>query len=229
MHQITITIDGPASAGKGTVARMVAKSLDYGYVDTGALYRAVTFMAIRSGVSLSDGETLGVLAGGLSLTFHFRGEENILTCDGEDISKAIRTDDVSVGSSIVAAHPQVRQALLAKQRALGAMGGVVFDGRDTGTVVVPKAEVKIFLDASIDERAGRRHADLIASGVDITLAEVSASLAIRDKRDMERSAAPLVAADDALIIDSTAMSASAVAQRVVLAAVSVLRNTGAVR
>jgi cytidylate kinase len=169
------------------------------------------------------------LAGGLSLTFHFRGEENILTCDGEDISKGIRNDDVSVGSSIVAAHPQVRQALLAKQRALGDTGGVVFDGRDTGTVVVPKAEVKIFLDASLDERAGRRYADLIASGVDITLAEVSASLAIRDKRDMERSAAPLVAADDALIIDSTAMSATAVAQRVVLEAVSVLRNTGAVR
>lgn len=229
MRQITITIDGPASAGKGTVARMVAKSLGYGYVDTGALYRAVTFMAIRGGVSLSDGESLGVMAGGLSLTFHFRGEENILTCDGEDISKAIRTDDVSVGSSIVAAHPQVRQALLAKQRALGSTGGVVFDGRDTGTVVVPKAEVKIFLDASIDERAGRRHADLIASGVEITLAEVSASLAIRDKRDMERSAAPLVAADDAIVIDSTVMSASAVAQRVVLAAVSVLRNTGAVR
>jgi cytidylate kinase len=208
---------------------MVAKSLGYGYVDTGALYRAVTFMAIRSGVSLSDGDSLGVLAGGLSLTFHFRGEENILTCDGEDISKGIRNDDVSVGSSIVAAHPQVRQALLAKQRALGDTGGVVFDGRDTGTVVVPKAEVKIFLDASLDERAGRRYADLIASGVDITLAEVSASLAIRDKRDMERSAAPLVAADDALIIDSTAMSATAVAQRVVLEAVSVLRNTGAVR
>jgi len=208
---------------------MVAKSLNYDYIDTGAMYRAVTAVAIQSGVPLSDGDALGALASNLTLSFRFRGEENRLICNDQDLSQAIRADEVSVGSSVVAAHPQVRLALLEKQRALGVTGGVVFDGRDTGTVVVPNAEVKIFLDASIHERAVRRHADLVAAGVEVTLAEVSASLAARDKRDMERSAAPLVAADDALIIDSTAMSASAVAQRIVLAAVTRLRDMGDVR
>ena len=143
---LVIAIDGPAGTGKSTVARGLATALGASYLDTGAMYRAVTAVAIQSGVPLSDGDALGALASNLTLSFRFRGEENRLICNDQDLSQAIRADEVSVGSSVVAAHPQVRLALLEKQRALGVTGGVVFDGRDTGTVVVPNAEVKIFLD-----------------------------------------------------------------------------------
>jgi len=207
---LAIAIDGPASSGKGTVARMVARQLGYAYIDTGAMYRAVALRALESGIAFTDAEGLGALASSIDFRFRWDGEQ-LQILDGErDLSREIRTETVGRGASAVAVLPAVRAALLGRQRALGADGGVVMDGRDIGTVVLPDAGLKIFLDAAPSERARRRHAELVLKDPGLTYEVVLADLIARDKQDSQRAAAPLRRAEGARLVDSTGQTIEAV-------------------
>lgn len=211
MSEIAIAVDGPASSGKGTVARRVAQALGYQYVDTGAMYRTVGLLAQRRGVSVGDALASAAIARGIHFAFAFRDGALVVIADGEDVSAAIRGETVGAAASAVAVHPEVRSALLGLQRGLGAAGRVVMDGRDIGTVVLPGAQLKIYLDASLDERARRRHADLPGR----SYADVRAELAARDAQDMHRATAPLRPAHDAVILDSTRLTVDEVVAEVV--------------
>jgi len=207
---LAIAIDGPASSGKGTVARTVARTLGYAYIDTGAMYRAVALRAQEEGIDLGDGARLGALAASIDFRFRWDGEQ-LQILDGErDLSREIRTETVGRGASAVAVLPAVRAALLGRQRALGADGGVVMDGRDIGTVVLPDAGLKIFLDAAPSERARRRHAELVLKDPGLTYEVVLADLIARDKQDSQRAAAPLRRAEGARLVDSTGQTIEAV-------------------
>ena len=202
MRELTIAIDGPASSGKGTVARRVAETLGYAYVDTGAMYRSVGLASIRAGVSPTDAASTTSIAEGLHFGFDWHKGQLRVIVNREDVSALIRNEAVGRAASAVAVHAGVRAALLQTQRDLGAGGGVVMDGRDIGTVVLPTADLKIFLDAALDERARRRHAELPGTTYEQVLAELRA----RDAQDSGRAAAPLKQADDAVRIDSTKFS-----------------------
>lgn len=209
-----IAIDGPAGAGKSTVARRLAERLGYVLIDTGALYRAVALAAEERGVSWDDGPALGQLASGLDLAFGVVKEGRPpLILDGEDRSADIRTPDISQGASKVSAHPPVREALLGVQRRMGEAGGVVLEGRDIGTVVFPDAPVKVFLTASNAARAQRRHEELVSRGVASDLAAVREEMEERDARDSSRDVAPLKPADDAVVVDSTELDLDGVVAR----------------
>lgn len=211
-----IAIDGPAGSGKSTVAREVARRLGFTYLDSGAMYRAVTLVALDSGVDLADGAALGGIAERLTIELRRRDDDNAqVIADGRDVSDAIREPRVTGASSAVAAHPEVRSAMLDKQRALIASGNYVVEGRDIGTVVAPDAPVKAFLTADASERARRRAAELERRGVSIEHDEVRAAIEQRDLLDSTRSAAPLRQAGDAELIDTTGLTADAVADRIV--------------
>jgi CMP/dCMP kinase len=208
-----IAIDGPGSSGKGTVAKLVAQALGYRYIDTGAMYRSVALAAHRKGVGWkSDG--IGALAHGVTIDFAWDGQELRTTLDGADVSEAIRAEEIGRGASDVASVPEVRAALLEHQRALGRSGGVVMDGRDIGTVVLPDAELKVFLDASLAERARRRARELEERGEQWSVARVEADLRARDEQDAGRAVAPLKRAPDAVYLDTTGLSPEAVRDRV---------------
>jgi cytidylate kinase len=224
---VVVTIDGPAGAGKSTVARRLARALGYRLLDTGAIYRAVALVAKRTGVAWNDGPALAAIARALDIQFSFVGDVNHVTVGGEDVSAAIRTPEVSQGSSQVSAHPEVRAALLDLQRRLGAGGGVVVEGRDTGTVVFPAAEAKFFLTASDEERAQRRLAELSAAGVAAELESTLRDLRERDQRDASRDVAPMKAADDASLVDTSGLGLDEVVAQL-LAAVRE-RTAGATR
>ncbi|MCB9667877.1 MAG: (d)CMP kinase [Alphaproteobacteria bacterium] len=200
---LTIAVDGPGSAGKGTVARGVARTLRYQYIDTGAMYRAVALMALRNGVSWDDVDGLAELASRLEFRFAFEGDVLRVLVDGNDVTSAIRSDEIGMGASMVSKHAPVRTALLQLQRDLGAAGGVVMDGRDIGTVVLPDAELKVYLDADLEVRARRRHEELLRRGTPQPYDRVRDALAKRDRQDMERATAPLKAAEDAVMLDTT--------------------------
>lgn len=206
-----VAIDGPAGAGKSTVARKLAEALGFVLVDTGALYRAVALAAKRAGVAWVDAEPVGALARaiverrGLSFTRDpQRGVRVVL--DGEDVSDAIRAPDMGMGASTVSAHKGVRDALLDLQRQAGRDGGVVLEGRDIGTVVFPDADVKFFLTARAEVRARRRYDELSAKGASVTLDETLADVLRRDDQDTNRPVAPLRQASDALLIDNSDMT-----------------------
>jgi cytidylate kinase len=215
---ITIAIDGPASSGKGTVARAVARALRYAYVDTGAMYRAVAWTADQRGVAWDDEAALTTLAQGLRFEFAWDVDLLRVWVDGVDITTALRLDRFGTGASLVSKLPGVRTALLGLQRDLGARGAVVMDGRDIGTVVLPDAQLKIYLDADVSERARRRHEELIERGELVHFDEVLAALQERDRQDMERSVAPLKPAADAVRLDSTELTPRQVVDRVLSAA-----------
>jgi cytidylate kinase len=210
-----IAIDGPAGSGKSTVARGVARRLGFTYLDSGALYRAVTLAALENGVDLADGDALGRLAAAAEIELRERDGDNVqVLLDGRDVSDEIRTPAVTGASSQVAAHQTVREALLAKQRELIATGDWVVEGRDIGTVVAPDAAIKVFLTADPGERARRRAAELRRHGIEIEADDVHRAIEQRDRLDSTRSAAPLRQADDAVTIDTTGLDADQVIERV---------------
>ncbi|HTB89684.1 MAG TPA: (d)CMP kinase [Steroidobacteraceae bacterium] len=210
-----ITIDGPSGSGKGTISRAVAKSLGWGLLDSGALYRLVALAARRAHVSLSDATALGRLAERFDIRFgSTQSGEEAVWLDGEDVTQAIRTEGAGNDASKVAVLAPVRAALLERQRRFAVPPGLVADGRDMGTVVFPHAKVKIFLTASPAERALRRYKQLKEKGVTANLAALSLEIAERDERDSTRSASPLVASADATMLDTTGMSVDDVIERV---------------
>ena len=210
-----VAIDGPAGSGKSTVARGVARRLGFTYLDSGALYRAVTLAALAAGADLDDGPALGELAAATQVELHERDQEAVqVLLDGRDVTEEIRDPAVTGASSRVAAHPDVRAALLRKQRDLIAAGDYVVEGRDIGTVVAPDAPIKAFLTADPQERARRRAAELRRRGLEAQAEDVRQAIEQRDRLDSTRSAAPLRAADDAVVIDTTGLDAAQVIDRV---------------
>jgi len=210
-----IAIDGPSGSGKGTIARRVAGVLGWHLLDSGALYRLVGLAARNEGVALDDAARLAQIARDLDVEFdsNSRGEERI-RLDGDDVSVEVRTEEAGAGASAVAAVPAVRKALLERQRAFRRPPGLVADGRDMGTQVFPDASLKVFLTASAEERAHRRHKQLKDKGLNVSLAALSRDIEDRDRRDSERSVAPLRPAEDARILDSSGQSIEAVTQTV---------------
>ncbi|AVK60435.1 (d)CMP kinase [Lactobacillus sp. CBA3605] len=203
---LQVAIDGPASAGKSTVAKLVAKRFGYVYVDTGAMYRTVTYWAMQHHVALTD--EAAVIALMPTLTIGFKpGEPNQLVfANTVDVTMAIRQPDVTNNVSTIAALPKVREILTDQQRRIAAAGGVVMDGRDIGTTVLPQAEVKIFLVASAAERAQRRYTENLKKGIQTPLAQLQAEIELRDHKDSTRKVSPLTQADDAVLVDTTPMS-----------------------
>lgn len=205
--QIVVALDGPAGAGKSTAARLLAERLGYVLVDTGALYRGVALASLERGISWDDGSALGAMVDALQLTFELGVDGSArLHIDRADRAGEIRTPQISDGASRVSRHPEVRKALLGLQRRLGEPGGVVLEGRDIGTVVFPDAEVKVFLTASDEARAKRRHDELAHAGHAIAFAEVLSEIRERDRRDSERDIAPLKPAHDAILLDTSAIN-----------------------
>lgn len=213
MKNIQIALDGPAGAGKSTIAKQLAAQLDYVYIDTGAMYRAVTLAALEQNLNLGDGQALGELMKSLDLRLT-PGDQGQRVFIGErEVTEAIRTNEVTNNVSFVARQAEVRTALVVAQRKLAERGGIVMDGRDIGTVVLPNAELKVFLTASVEERASRRHRENIARGMDSDLPSLQADIALRDKRDSERTVSPLKQAEDAIYLDTTEMNIDQVVTR----------------
>lgn len=210
----TIAIDGPAGAGKSTVSRRLAQALGLRYVDTGAMYRVVGVLADEGGVDLGDAAALATLCDTLSLRFDEQADGVHVLANGRDLTRAIRTAAAGQLASKVSTQPAVRERLVALQRRMGEGGGVVMEGRDIGTVVLPHATVKIFLVASAAERARRRWSELTARGEAADLAHIQREIEERDARDRSRAHSPLVPAADALLVDTTSESVDEVVQRV---------------
>lgn len=212
---IVVAIDGPAGAGKSTASKRLTALLGYRLLDTGALYRSVALRARRDGVSYGDADRLAAIAAGLDVNFQLDGMTNRVFLGGEDVSAAIRTPEVSEGSSVVSAIPEVRAALLSLQRELAGKGGVVAEGRDVGTVVLPDAGAKFFLTASDEVRARRRVEELKAAGIAAMYDETLAEIRRRDERDSSREAAPLVCSPDAIVVDSSVLTIDEVVDQMV--------------
>jgi cytidylate kinase len=216
MAVVVLAIDGPSGSGKGTLAQMLARHLNWHLLDSGALYRVLGLAAVEQGVALDDEPKLAALAEHLPIEFAATrlGEPAAVLLDGRDISAAVRSEQAGSYASQVAIFPAVRNGLLARQRAFAREPGLVADGRDMGTAVFTDARLKIFLTASAEERAQRRYKQLIDKGESVNLAALLEDIRTRDARDSERAVAPLVPASDAIVIDSTALSLEQVFQRV---------------
>lgn len=202
-ESIVVTIDGPAGAGKSTVAKELARSLDYRLLDTGAIYRTVALLSSQAGIDWHDEDGLADICRTLDIQFRFENEVNRVVVAGTDVTAAIREPEISRGASHVSAHAAVRASLLDLQRRLGERGGVVVEGRDTGTVVFPTAGAKFFLTASPEVRARRRHSELTDRGMAADYQAILDEIVARDQRDTERQLAPLTQAEDAVLVDSS--------------------------
>jgi len=214
-RKLTIAIDGPSGAGKSTAARSLAKRLGYTYIDTGAMYRAVALKFKERSMKAEDQSFFDALASSLRITFAAEEGEIHVFCDGEDITEAIRSPEISLLASNVSKKRAVREALVRMQREMGKGGGVVLEGRDIGTVVFPHADVKFYLDAEIGERARRRFDELGEKGIKVNFETTLEEVKQRDRSDMERVLSPLRKAEDAILIDSTRLSAEEVVEEMV--------------
>jgi CMP/dCMP kinase len=210
MRALTIAIDGPSGAGKGTVARAVAAALGYRHVDSGAMYRAVGLKALEDGAALDDEQAVTRIA----QQSRIEVAAGVVSLDGVDVTRAIRTPEIDRAAAAVARLPSVRAELVIRQRTMGRDGGIVMEGRDIGTVVFPSADVKIYLDASPEERARRRALDPAHTGGPTAVADVATALTARDQLDRTRAASPLFAAADAIVIDTTGKPVAQVVEEV---------------
>ncbi|WP_299686539.1 (d)CMP kinase [uncultured Vibrio sp.] len=208
-----ITVDGPSGAGKGTLCMLLADKLGFHLLDSGAIYRVLALAAIHHGVDTESEDALVPLATHLDVQFIAEGDLVKVILEGEDVSGELRKEETGMAASKVAALPRVREALLRRQRAFSAAPGLVADGRDMGTVVFPKAEAKIFLDASAEERASRRLKQLQQKGLDVRFDDLLSEIQERDDRDRNRPVAPLRPAEDALVLDSTSMNIEQVVEK----------------
>lgn len=215
MSTIRIAIDGPAGAGKSTIAKLAAEALNYTYVDTGAMYRALTFAALQQGMDLADEQTLLELLMNTTIVLQPSDEGQQVIVNGENVSELIRSQDVTAHVSQVAAHAQIRSEMVRRQMELAASGNIIMDGRDIGTHVIPDAELKIFMSATVEERARRRYEDNIARGIEADLEQLKLDIIRRDTLDTEREASPLVQADDALYLDTTKLTIEQVVAEIV--------------
>ncbi|USS91056.1 (d)CMP kinase [Fructilactobacillus carniphilus] len=216
MHQkgLQVAIDGPASAGKSTVAKIVAQRFSYVYVDTGAMYRTVTLVALQAGVDLTDEERVLQLLEQTQITFQPGEPVQHVFANQHEVTEAIRSELVTNNVSTVAALPKIREALVDRQQEIARAGGVVMDGRDIGTTVLPDAEVKIFLVASVKQRAERRYLENQAKGITTSLVDLQAEIAERDYKDSHRAVSPLQRAADAVEIDTTTLSIEQVVNQI---------------
>ncbi|MGG5358743.1 MULTISPECIES: (d)CMP kinase [unclassified Enterococcus] len=214
METISIAIDGPASSGKSTVAKILAKEFNYVYTDTGAMYRAVTYLALQHDVALNDEAGIVQLTKEHEISFRQQEDGQRVYADQEDITDAIRQPEVTNAVSEVAAHGKVRAEMVAIQKSIGAKGGVVMDGRDIGTAVLPNAEVKIFLVASVKERAERRYKENLEKGIPTELEVLTKEIQERDHFDSTREVSPLKQAEDAVRVDTTGKSITEVVQEI---------------
>lgn len=215
MRKINIAIDGPAGAGKSTIAKIIAESLKITYLDTGAMYRAVALKAIRNGIDTKDEDSLVKMLEDTDISISYEQNNQIVYLDGEDVTKQIRTPDVSIGASNVAVVPQVRIKMVELQRKIAEERSVVMDGRDIGTYVLPNADVKIFLTASVEVRARRRYNELLEKGTNnISYDDVLKDVIYRDKNDSSRDFAPLKKAEDAIEIDTTELNIDEVVEKI---------------
>jgi cytidylate kinase len=221
-----VAIDGPAGAGKSTLARGLAEALGLTYVDTGAMYRAVAWKALHLGADLDDPGALGRLARKMRIGFLRNSHGQRVLADGADVTEAVRSPEVTQTASVVAASPGVRRAMVHRQRSLGRDGGVVMEGRDIGTVVFPKADVKFFIDASVRERARRRYKEMHAKDAGVSLAAIEEAIRRRDHRDRNRKDSPLRPAPDAHVVDTTKLSREDVLKRLLSRIPAALRNKG---
>lgn len=211
---INIAIDGPAGAGKSTIAKRVAKELSYIYVDTGAMYRAMALYLHRNGIDAGDTDKIAAACTGADISIEYRDGEQVVLLGGENVNPYLRTQEVSAMASRSSAVPQVRTRLVELQQELAAAQNVVMDGRDIGTVVLPDAQVKIYLTASVEVRARRRFLELQEKGEPAVLEEIAAEIAERDHRDMTREVSPLRQAEDAVLVDTSDMGIDEVADRI---------------
>lgn len=208
-----MAIDGPAGAGKSTIAKLAAEKLGYAYIDTGAMYRSVAWKFLQTGKAF-DEDFISGLSKTMLIDFKPEAKINRVFVDGTEVTDAIRTPEVTAIVSRVAAIGAVREAMVDQQRRMGEAGGVLMDGRDIGTVVFPNAQLKIFLTASVEERARRRYAEMVAKGQQVDLQQLQADIAERDKQDSERAISPLRQAEDALLLDTSDMGISEVTDRI---------------
>jgi len=206
-----ICLDGPAGSGKSTISRMLAQKTGMIYLDTGAIYRSLAYLAKEKHIDWTDEDQLAILTRDMDL--RFEKDANVVL-NGEDVTGKIRTPEISKGSSVVSKHPKVRAELLGLQRAAAKQGDVVAEGRDTGTVVFPDAFLKIYLDATAQERARRRTAELHAKGIHVDMKQVQEDIELRDRSDSERDVAPLRSAPDAIILDTTGIGPDEVVERI---------------
>lgn len=214
VKKIQIAIDGPAGAGKSTIAKIVAEALQFTYIDTGAMYRAVTYKAMNENIQLHDAEAIEKMLKNTDITLKPSEQGQLVFVDGQDVSQAIRSNEVTSNVSEVAAHANIREILVAMQQRLAADGGVVMDGRDIATHVLTNAELKIFMSATVEERARRRFLDNERRGIPSSIETLQQEIALRDKLDSEREASPLIQAEDALFLDTTHLTIDQAAQEI---------------
>ncbi|CAH0345562.1 (d)CMP kinase [Bacillus sp. CECT 9360] len=214
--KISVAIDGPAAAGKSTVAKMVAEKFNYIYVDTGAMYRALTYKALNDGIDIGNEAALTHLLDDTAIELKPSESGQLVFLDDQNVTEAIRNNEVTASVSEVSKHKSIRKEMVRRQQLFGEQGGVVMDGRDIGTHVLPNAEVKIFLIASVEERASRRHQENIQKGFSSDLEKLKEEIALRDKLDSEREVAPLRKASEAVEIDTTSLSIQQVAEKVMV-------------
>lgn len=214
MKKIVVAIDGPAGAGKSTIAKLAAEKLGYAYIDTGAMYRSVAWKFLQTGKAFDEG-FISELAQEMIIEFRPEAQVNRVFVDGEEVTSAIRTPKVTGIVSKVAAIGAVREAMVDQQRRMGEIGGVLMDGRDIGTVVFPNAQLKVFLTASVEERATRRYKEMVAKGEQVDFEQLKAEIAFRDKQDSERAISPLKQAEDAIYLDSSDMDIQQVVDKII--------------